>query len=180
MPRSTLLFLVAFIIAVPALIWLGSRANQRLDRFSNRWAYASPALLGRWDGEGQAGNTELKLSLTLVRDEVDWYPASQSNPADDNRGVHGTGSLIEPNGVVHPYTCTGRVEDAAGHHTHLKLIRPPGATPGLHASDLSLIWDGGGHLDALAHLERLLPGGSILFSSKNVATLHPALFHLHH
>ena len=155
------------------LILLGSVFSHWLDRMENGWAYANPALMRTWQGDGLAGQTRLRFALSLSRDEIEWFGGDTS---DSWRSIHGKATFCDSTGRVQTYSVSGVVRDKHGQNTFLEFSPPADEVPGLRPTRMNLTWDGSSVLRGKAELAHTLPQGGTMISSSDPETGHPVLF----
>lgn len=157
------------------LMLLGALFNHWLDRVSNPWAYADPALMRGWQGEGEAGGTRMRLALVLTRDPVDWLPQGDNN-TDSGRGFTGKAMFCDDKGRARSYDVRGVVREKHGHDAKLEFSALPGETPGLRPTTMDLHWEGGDEANGATQLAHVLPQGGTRISSSDPQTGRPVLF----
>jgi hypothetical protein len=148
------------------------RLAEWMDRASSPWAYASPSLLGDWQGEAWAGKTRLRLVLSLARYRTDHLHGED---------LRGQVVLCDSTGRAKSYPLArGTVEDPQGRRSVLSFWPPnPDEIPGLRPERIVLIWDGGATLHGEAELGRVEAGGLIRTLPADLETGHPIAFLLH-
>lgn len=129
-----------------------------LDRVSNVWAYAKPPLMGSWQAEALAGDTRIRLAITLSREEFEW--SEGDNPAEDHRSIIGHAMLCDSTGRAQPYSIEGVVQDRLGRETRLTLLPHAKETPGFRLNTITLTWDGDATLRGETYLEHVDANGA--------------------
>lgn len=166
--------IILLIVGFGVLLIVATRFSQWMDRIDNAWAYANPPLVGDWQGEAVAGDTRLRLAISLVRDKFDWI--NQGDSVDNHRSLSGRAMICDSTGRVQAYPIAGLVEDKRGRNTMLTLSPPPNEVPGLRLTRVTLNWDGGRELRAHAQLAHALPAGGTRTSSSDPLTGHEIAF----
>lgn len=176
-PPPTTLGVFIIWAGMVALLALGLRFERRADRAGNAWAYAKPPLTGTWQGEGWAGNTQIRLAIALKRDASDRIVGG--NAHDSHRSLAGRAIICDSTGRAQSYSVAGIVEDSRGRQAQLTFAPPPHETPGLRPGSMKLTWNGGATLNGQAELVHAKSEDGTWFSSSDPETAHAVPFQLH-
>jgi hypothetical protein len=159
---------LAVVVACLAVCWVVFHLiSQWTDRRINSWSYGTPSLIGDWQGDGWAGNTRLKLVLSLGRGRGD-----REGPTLIGRAL-----LCDPTGRVGSYPEVRGHVDRRGRRSELFLGPHDYTFTGLWlATPIKLSWDGGTTLGVQARLIRVDTQGRPIGSSSDPAIEQPIPF----